>query len=252
MAKRLSMFGAVGICLAIAWVRAGEADPGGAGKQGDPNAPAPPKAQPQPKKPGGNLEYWLNQAATAPAESPETQPRESGAPGQDKDPFRRPDALPGVLRTSQGTVLPGWLYTTLDKPWMVWIENEKRWRRIPFVTVLSITAVVVEEKMELKWRWKEMGVPERVYTGESYPSRMLKWRFRLIDGTELVGDVKGQPLWVQLADKKAGPFVLHERLKGTTEQKLNDLVHVQKVFVSRRLMEEVVADRKRRDEKPGK
>ena len=78
------------------------------------------------------------------------------------------------------------------------------------------------------------------------------WRFRLIDGTELVGDVKGQPLWVQLADKKAGPFVLHERLKGTTEQKLNDLVHVQKVFVSRRLMEEVVADRKRRDEKPGK
>ncbi|HUU21586.1 MAG TPA: hypothetical protein VM389_03535, partial [Phycisphaerae bacterium] len=79
MAKRLSMFGAVGICLAIAWVRAGEADPGGAGKQGDPNAPAPPKAQPKPKKPGGNLDYWLNQATTAPAESPETQPQGSGA-----------------------------------------------------------------------------------------------------------------------------------------------------------------------------
>ena len=166
-------------------------------------------------------------------------------PFRQKREFFRADALPGVIELSNGKQLPGGLYTTREKPWLVWSQPTKSWRRVPLINLLSITAVVVEERMELRWRWKGMGEPEKVYTGKSYPFRRVRWRFKLIDGSVLEGPTKGQPLWVELRGKATGPFVLHERSKGQDGQTLKDLVYVRKVVISRRMMQAVIADREK-------
>lgn len=197
---------------------------------------APAKADPN--APASNLDYWLGQAET-PATSPATQPASQPAEPAASESLRA-DALPGAVRLSDGRTLAGGLYTTRGKCWQVWNEDRHRWQRVPFLTVLSITAVVVERKLEPKWRWKAMGEPERVYTGETYPTCRLQWRFELIDGTTLTGAVKGQPIWLDASGRQAGPFVLHERMKGKVGQGLDDLVHLQRLVVSRRTMQQVL------------
>ena len=202
-------------------------------------------AAPKKRKIESNLDFWLNQATTAPSSRPADGPVKSG-----RNPFSRgnrpfrPDAVPGVIELSDNTQLPGWLYTTRDKPWIVFDLKLERWRQIPFITVLSITAVVTEEKYMLQWRWKGMGEPEKVFTGRKYPYRRFLWKFRLIDGTTVTGAVKGQPIWVRWDRKTTGPMVLHERDKGKLDLKLEDVTYVRKVVVSTKMRDAVLDDRK--------
>jgi hypothetical protein len=194
------------------------------------------------KQPASNLDYWLNQAKTVQADSAVVHAKGTNPFEKPKAAFFRSDAFPGVIELSNGKQLPGGVYTTREKPWIVWSEATKSWRRIPFVTLLSITAVVEDERMELRWRWKGMGEPEKVFTGQKYPLRRLHWRFRLIDGSVVEGSTKGQPVWVELRGKITGPFVLHERMKGQDAQTLDDLVYVRKIVVSRKMMDAVIED----------
>ncbi|OPX23560.1 MAG: hypothetical protein B1H04_03595 [Planctomycetales bacterium 4484_123] len=191
-------------------------------------------------QPSSNLEYWLRQAQTTTAYKPPRPPATN--PLGPADRFRRRDALPGVVVLSDGTVVPGGVYTTRGKNWEVWVEPQKRWRHIPPIVVLGIEAVVVEEGMEKEWRWKEMGSDEKVFTGREKPVRRLRWKFHLIDDSYITGTVKGQPLWVEspLSGKRRGPFILHERSNGKYGQQLHELVYVKKVIISRRAMQEVL------------
>jgi len=222
----------------LAWVAA--AALGAAAVAGAAEAPTTRPAAGGKDPPADNLEYWLGQAPPA-ASQPAKDPAEAGTnPFAKKDLFRREDALPGVVEFSDGTVLPGGLYTTRDTPWSLWVEQEKRWRQIPFINVLAITSVVVEEEMVQEWRWQGMGIPERVYTGREYPTRRFLYELHLIDGTKITGAIKGQPLWVEVGEKSFGPLVLHERSKGEMGQKLKDLVYPKRIIVSRRMMDKVV------------
>ena len=206
-------------------------------------------------RPGGNMEYWLGQSATATASAPAggaTASAAAGAPGQgisggrspDSEPASRDDALPGALLLSDGRLLPGRLLTTRDRDWEVWVEAEQRWRHIPPVAVLSISAQVIEQGMDKEWRWKEMGSDERVFTGRERPIRRFLWRFRLIDGSVVTGAVKGQPLWVESGGQRHGPFVLQERSAGQFGQGLDELVYLQKAVISVRAaaLERTAAD----------
>jgi len=201
-------------------------------------ATPPVKPPAKPTRPKSNLDLWLGEDAGKPGDK--TKARAGTNPFGKTLSTTRPDALPGVVELSDGRLLAGGLYTTVEKPWVVFVRSEERWRRVPFITALSITAVVVSEKMELRWRWKAMGEPEKVYTGKKYPTRRFLWTFRLLDGSTLTGAVKGQPLWVEHAGKRHGPFVLHERSRGADGQSLKDLVYVKRVIVSRRMMTAVL------------
>ena len=193
--------------------------------------------------PADNLDYWLRRAQPAATQPVTTQPAARKADG-----FHRDDALPGVIELTDGSQLAGGIYTTREMPWKVWVEAKKRWRRVPPIAVLSITVQVVSERMELQWRWKETGAPEKVYTGRKYPFRRLLWRFRLIDGSVLTGAVKGQPIWIETRGKPVGPMLLSERVKGPVGAELKDLVHVERVVISRRMMDRaLVAQAKRAD-----
>ena len=198
------------------------------------------------KKPASNLDLWLSEDPKTPAKTPakNVDPLKGGRnPFQRKLAFRRGDALPGVLELSDGKQMPGGLYTTREKDWEVYVAAEKRWRRVPFIAVLSITAVVLEEKMVQRWRWKGMGEPERVYTGKEYPFRRFEWKLYLIDGSTITGAIKGQPLWVeQLAPQRGrdGPFLVQERFTGPEGKKLEDYPYIKKVVISRTMMDKVV------------
>jgi hypothetical protein len=191
-----------------------------------------------------NVDYWLKHATTA--SKPATGPGGTGdntgknptTASAEKRPSR-PDALPGAIELSDGTILAGFMYTTAEKDWEVMVQEDKIMivHHVPFIAVLSIAANVEEEATELEWRWKEMGTPERVYTGRSYPTRRLNWTFKLIDGTAVTGAIKGQPIWIEQVSGKSDPMILAERTKGEMGQKLSDLVYIKHLVVSRRMME---------------
>jgi len=216
-----------------------QADTPAAGKEDKP-------AKPDKTKPKSNLDLWLTGKTPAPPAKPGTSnPLDSGNnPFRKGDTFLRTDALPGVVELNDGRQIPGGLYTTREKDFEVHIAAEKRWRRVPFVLVRAIEAVLLEEKMDQHWRWKAMGVPERVYTGKEYPYRRFEWKFHLIDGTSLQGTVKGQPLWIEKLEGLAGrgrygPFVLHERFSGAEGTKLKDHPYMKQIVISRRMMKTV-------------
>ena len=205
------------------------------------DAKAAPAKPAKPAKPKSNLDLWLNEDAGKTGKAKGTNPDGGSNPFGKALAVGRPDALPGVVELSDGRILAGGLYTTVEKPWIVFVQKESRWRRVGFINALSITAVVVSEKIELRWRWKAMGEPEKVYTGKKYPTRRFLWKFHLIDGGYITGAIKGQPLWVQYGPKRHGPFVLNERSRGKDGQSLKDLVYVKRIIVSRRMMEKVLA-----------
>jgi len=210
-----------------------------------------PKDKPAKDKPAqSNLDYWLKQAKPIEGNTAATKAKSANPFAKAKAAFFRTDAYPGVIELSNGKQLPGGVYTTREKPWIVWDEPTKSWRRIPFINCLSISAVVETERLELRWRWKGMGEPEKVFTGKKYPMRRLHWRFRLIDGSVVEGATKGQPVCVELRGRNYGPYVLHERMKGTDGQTLDDLVYVKKIVISRKMMDAVIEDLKTRLKEP--
>jgi hypothetical protein len=185
-------------------------------------------------QPASNLDFWLAQAATA---SSAAAPRQQNPRGPDSQ--AAGESLPGVLVLSDDTVLAGRIYTTLDKDLEVWEASQQRYRGVPPVLVLSISAVVVSQETQPEWRWKEMGSEERVYTGRQQPLRRLEWKLHLIDDSYITGSIKGQPLWVRTADDKThGPYLLSERQTGQPDQTLAQLLYVKQVVFSRRAMEE--------------
>jgi hypothetical protein len=195
----------------------------------------------QPGKKATDLDYWLGQAKEGDAKKA-PDPRTDGVDpfGAKKGPFQREDALPGVIEMSDAALLAGGVYTTREKPFEVFVEN--RWRQIPFVNVLSITAEVTEERMELRWRWREMGNDEKVYTGKKYPLRRFVWKLHLIDDTYVTGAIKGQPIWVERDGARSGPYPLWEHFSGPDGATLKECTYIKRLFVSKRLMDAVIQD----------
>jgi len=66
-----------------------------------------------------------------------------------------------------------------------------------------------------------------VLTGESYPARMLAYRFTLIDGSTIDGTAQ-QPIYVRDGEQ-VHRLILHERQKGPIGATLESLLYVRSV-----------------------
>ena len=157
-------------------------------------------------------------------------PPPSGKSGP-ANPFGKPapvgsDALPGAIELSDGTLLPGLIYLTRSKEVEVFDTAKKKERRILLAAILTIETIVEWERMDPQWRFKTAGDAEKVYTGKSYPSRMLSYRVTLSDERVVEGHIAGQPIYVQPSEGKPRLLVLHKRHKGPVDTKLKDLVYV--------------------------
>ena len=177
-------------------------------------------------------------AAAAEEGEPDIQfaePEDDTSPGGAASPFSaaragptRPDAVPGYVEMSNGLKVPGHIYTTRAKRLKIFNVDGEVYEYVPVAACQRIEAVVEWARVDRQWRFKEAGSPEKVYTGESYPVRMLSWRLTLRNGHEIVGHILGQPVYLE-HNRKRERFILHKRAKGPLGATLEDLVYVRRV-----------------------
>jgi hypothetical protein len=175
------------------------------------------------------LDWLLEQASagssatTQPTSAPTTQP---ASPFQD-----RPQAgeRAGTVELSDGRVLKGVVRTTPGKPIRVWSEARKEYLDLSIDSIAKLEAVVLWERDEPEWRFKESGHDEKVYTGKTYPARETAYKVTLTTGDVVEGGIVA-PLYVK-ADGKTTQHVLNKRSKGEVGKTLAELVYVRAVML---------------------
>jgi hypothetical protein len=181
---------------------------------------------------------FLEQSPAQPAEPADPQPEpEPVNPFGGGAAWSRPDSRPGVLELSDGTKLAGYVFTTRGRGWRLYDPAAKKYRDIPTLIVRRIDAVVLWERMEDDWRFARMGDDEKIYTGHKYPNRMLEYRFTLINGRTLQGEI-AQPLSLEWHNERQ-KLMLHKRQKGELDQTLADIPYVKSIEFSAEKMSQV-------------
>jgi hypothetical protein len=161
-------------------------------------------------------------------ESPPTDTPARNPFGDTASASSRTDAVPGCVELSTGLKVPGLVYTTRAKRLKIFNLERKVYEYVPVAACKKIEAVLEWERLDKEWRFKEAGNTEKVYTGRSYPLRMLSWRLTLRNDHAIVGHILGQPLYAE-HNGKAERFILHQRDKGAMGGKLEDLVYITRV-----------------------
>ncbi len=161
----------------------------------------------------------------------------------------RDDAVPGYLELSDGKVLVGNIYMTRDKRLKLYDEATKRQREIPLRVVKQIECKVLKEWMEKEWKFKELALDEKYYTGKEYPSRECEYTVTLHDGRTITGPLAElfyvKPFLYEAQDNrsyqpKAEPqkFLLHKRQKGEVNTTLKTLTYVKLIKLGEEAVEE--------------
>jgi hypothetical protein len=203
----------------------------------------PAEAEKYRRKPTGLADELVRAAASQPgnlvatSRSDRGEVNRTGATSKPASPLQqiavdRDDIMPGYLELSDGTICPGQIFTTREKAWSVYDATASVYRRIPPTIVRQIDAIVVWERDEKDWRWKENGSDEKVFTGRSYSARLTNYAFILVDGQKITGSVQ-QPIYVRRGDGDPVQFILHERDKGPLDSKLPQLIYVRHVFLGK-------------------
>lgn len=182
-----------------------------------------------------------------PADSESEEPAALNPFGQVKR--ERDDAVPGYIELSDGRVVAGDIYMTRDKRIKVYDAKLERQREIPLQKIKQIECKVLKEWMEKEWRFKELALDKKYYTGRSYPSREYDHTITLLDDRTIDGPLS-EILYVQpfvydpskpLAYKpevEAQRFLLHKRDKGEMGTDLKSLVYVRLVKLGKEAYEE--------------
>jgi len=175
------------------------------------------------------------------------EPEDDASAGESTSPFskapaggsNRTDAVPGYAELSNDLKVPGRIYTTRAKRLKIYNLNREMYEYVAVPSLSGIEAVVEWARVDKQWRFKEAGDTEKVYTGKSYPVRMLAWRLTLRNGHEIVGHILGQPLYVEHNEKRER-FILHKRQKGPLGDTLEDLVYIRRIAFGPKAYNEAV------------
>lgn len=183
---------------------------------------------------------WLGASATA-AEPPAINP--FGPPVTERE-----DAVPGYVELSDGKIVAGKVYMTRDKRVKVFDSTLQRQREIPLNRIKQIECIVVSERMEKEWRFRETTSDVKEYTGRSYPAREYLHRITLDDGRTIEGPLSevlyvqpepsGSSSQGQQAPIEPQRFILYKTHKGPVGSDLKSLVYVKAV----KLGEEALAE----------
>lgn len=170
--------------------------------------------------------WLLNQATTAPATHPASQPSAT----QPANPLTDPSAskgIEGTITMSNGRHYLGRISTTPEKPIRIWSEDEAQYHDIPLELIQSITAQVLWQRQEAQWHFTDSGSDIKEYTGKTYPARELLYDVTLINGQTLHGGISA-PLYI-FTDGHSQQLILYKRQKGPIDQELTDLLYIQHV-----------------------
>jgi len=169
---------------------------------------------------------------TAPAQvtsptAPENKPTVDALGTQ--SPKIPPTAAAGTITLSDGTTLNGKLWTNLDTPLRVWVEEARTYRDIDLAYIKSIEVHVLAQTMEDDWRWLKEGSDQKVYSGKKYPNLSLAYKFTLTNGQVIEGTIAGL---IYLADQnKTRSLPLYKQYKGNLDETLKDLVYVSSIHI---------------------
>lgn len=150
----------------------------------------------------------------------------------------REDALPGAIELSDGSVHRGRIYLTRDKRLKIRDTSlpEERQREVPLRVVKQIDCKVTKEWMEKEWRFKELALNEKYYTGRSYPVRECEHTITLHDGRKIKGDLAAL-VYLVPAGKPPGSeperYLLHKDQKGKPGETLKTMVYVRSIKIGK-------------------
>ena len=162
----------------------------------------------------------------------------------------RDDAIPGYIEMSDGRILVGNIYMTRDKRVKIYDQKAERQRELPLRVITQIQAKMVKEGIEKEWRFKELALDEKLYTGRSYPWRQYLHTVTLKDGKTITGEV-GEVFYVQpIVFKADEPLAnrpddsepirvpIHMKDKGNFGAELKSLKYVKLIKLGKEALEE--------------
>jgi hypothetical protein len=211
----MRLFAALTICTLAAWL--GIVCHGRVGR-----AATPPE---KPKQSDDTIDWLFSKSATAPSSRPASRP--TSAPASPFTEIANPESRRGTLTLNTGQKFSGQIFTTREKPLRLWDEKDKEYRDIPLSAIKSLDAIILWERDEKEWHFKESGSDIKEFTGKTYPARELQYRLTLANGQSLTGGLVA-PLYVTSGDKTL-TFVLNKRQKGDVGKSLNQLPYIKSV-----------------------
>jgi len=163
-------------------------------------------------------------------------------------PPQRDDAIPGYVETSDGKIHPGRIYLTRDKRLVIYDEKLKRQREVPLRVVKQIDCTVKKEWIEKEWRFKELALDKKMYTGRNYPVREYLPTITLRDDRTITGPLSGI-VYVKEGYTSSKPgayrphskpqrYVLHKDCKGEIGKDLKSLVYIRRIKLGEEAHEE--------------
>ncbi len=162
----------------------------------------------------------------------------------------REDAIPGYLEMSDGRVAVGNVYLTRDRRIKIFDAQLQRQREIPLAKIQQIDCQVKREWMEKEWRFKELALDQKVYTGRTYPVREYIHTVTLTDGRKITGTIDECVVYVQpytYSPREATgyrphvdpeKFVLYQENKGEMGSDLKSLKYVKTIKLGKDALEE--------------
>jgi len=169
-------------------------------------------------------------AATAPVEptAPQTQPSATlpDALGTMK-PRPPAGARIGTITLSNNTKLEGQIYTPLQAPLRVWIDETKSYTDLDLALIKQIDVHVLSENMEDDWRWLKEGSDQKIFSGKKYPNLELAYKFTFPNDQTLEGTVVAE---IDIFDgTKKHPLALYKKYHGKLDETLKDLIYIQSI-----------------------
>lgn len=172
-------------------------------------------------------------AATKPAEvtsstSPSSQPASTlpDALGTMK-PQTPAGARIGTLTLNNAHAYEGRIWTTLDTPFRVWIENQKTYRDIDLSLLSRIDVKVLASSLEPDWRWLKEGSDVKVYSGKKYPLVELAYRFTLLNEQIIEGTVVA-PIFCFDGNQRHA-LALYKKYHGPLDETLENVVYIKSI-----------------------
>ena len=116
--------------------------------------------------------------------------------------------------------------------------------------ITQIQAKMVKEWIEKEWRFKELALDQKLYTGRSYPCRQYLHTVTLKDGKTITGELAevffvqpivfkaDEPLASRPDDSEPVRVILHKRDKGDFGAELKSMKYVKLIKLGKEALEE--------------
>jgi len=145
-------------------------------------------------------------------------------------------ATPAVVTFSNGTAVAGEIQVIGSRP-LTMVENGARHQtKFRLEDIVSIEHTPETATMERPWVFKESGKADKVYLEGEYPLLNFKTRITLINGNEATGHIISVAISFKSEQGKR-KFFLKRQIKGTKEQKLEDVVYIRTIRLTSNVVE---------------